>query len=138
MVNKRSHLTDKLCQETSYARRVMLFQEWIMDDKCYFSYGPGEIFLTAQNLFFNLVYLFMIRHEIHSINTHSAERRSIKTDKTERFTRHWSRQDHRATDTFCNCVGEMLFLINRKILDIIYLPSPCKMNFYFFPFFHET
>jgi len=30
------------------------------------------------------------RHEVYSINTHSAERRSIKTDKSERFTRHWS------------------------------------------------
>jgi len=25
-------------------------------------------------------------------HTHSAERSSIKTDKTERFTSHWSRQ----------------------------------------------
>jgi len=28
----------------------------------------------------------------------------IKTDKTERFTRHWSWRNHRVTDTFCNCV----------------------------------
>jgi len=29
---------------------------------------------------------------------------SIKTYKTERFTRPWGRRDHRVTDTFCNCV----------------------------------
>jgi len=27
----------------------------------------------------------------------------IKTDKTERFRRHWSRRNHRVTDSFCNC-----------------------------------
>jgi len=27
----------------------------------------------------------------------------IKTDKTERSTRHWSRRNRRVTDTFCNC-----------------------------------
>jgi len=32
----------------------------------------------------------MTRHEVHSINTRTAERRSIKADKTEHFTRHWS------------------------------------------------
>jgi len=33
----------------------------------------------------------MTRHEVHSIiNTHSAECRSIKTEKTERSSRHWS------------------------------------------------
>jgi len=30
----------------------------------------------------------MTRHKVHSINTHTAERRLIKTDKTERFARH--------------------------------------------------
>jgi len=35
-----------------------------------------------------LIYSFMTRHEVHSMNTHSAERRLIKTDKTERSTRH--------------------------------------------------
>jgi len=28
----------------------------------------------------------------------------IKTDKTEHSTRHWSRWNHRVTDTFCNCI----------------------------------
>jgi len=28
----------------------------------------------------------------------------IKTDITECFTRHWSRWNHRVTDTFYNCV----------------------------------
>jgi len=28
------------------------------------------------------------KHEVHSMNTHSAERRLMKTDKTERSTRH--------------------------------------------------
>jgi len=28
----------------------------------------------------------------------------IKTDKTERCTRHWSRWNHRITGTFCNCI----------------------------------
>jgi len=44
------------------------------------------------------------RQNVHSISTHFAERRLIKTDKTERSTRHWSRRNHRVTDTFCNCV----------------------------------
>jgi len=48
----------------------------------------------------------MSRHEVHSINTQSAERRLIKTDKTERSTRHWSRRNHRVTDTFCNCIED--------------------------------
>jgi len=30
----------------------------------------------------------------------------IKTDKTERSTRHCSRRNHRVTDTFCNCIEE--------------------------------
>jgi len=46
----------------------------------------------------------MTRHKIH--NTHSAERRSMKTDKTERFTRQWSRRNHRVTETFCNCIED--------------------------------
>jgi len=52
----------------------------------------------------NLSYLFVSRHEVHSINTHTASRRSLKTDKRECFTRHWFRRNHRVTDTFCNCV----------------------------------
>jgi len=54
---------------------------------------------------FNLIYLFVSRHEVHDSSnkhTHSAERRSIKTDKTARGTRHWSRRNNRVTDTFCN------------------------------------
>jgi len=45
------------------------------------------------------------RQEVYSMNTHtnSAERRSIKT---ERSTRHWSRRNHRVTDTFCNCIED--------------------------------
>jgi len=39
-------------------------------------------------------------------HTHSADRRLIKTDKTERSTRHWSRRNHRVTDTFCNCIED--------------------------------
>jgi len=28
----------------------------------------------------------------------------MKTDKTERFTRHWNRGNRRVTDIFSNCV----------------------------------
>jgi len=31
---------------------------------------------------------------------------SIKTNKTARSTRHWSRRNHRVTDTFCNCIED--------------------------------
>jgi len=48
------------------------------------------------------------RHEAHSMNTHSAERRLIKTDKTERSTRHWSRWNHGVTDIFFNCVEDRM------------------------------
>jgi len=48
----------------------------------------------------------MSRHEVHSMNTHSAEPRLIKTDNTERSTRLWSRRNHRVTDTFCNCIKD--------------------------------
>jgi len=48
----------------------------------------------------------MSRHEVHSMNTYSAERRLIKTDKTERSTRHWSRRNHRVTGTFCKCIED--------------------------------
>jgi len=34
------------------------------------------------------IYLFVSRHEVHSTNTHTAERRLIQTDKTERSTWH--------------------------------------------------
>jgi len=40
----------------------------------------------------------MTRHEVHSMNTHTAERKLTKTDKTERNTRHWNRRNHRVTD----------------------------------------
>ena len=46
----------------------------------------GTMLLFRNN--FNLIYLFMSRHEVHSMNTHTAERRLIKTDNTERSTRH--------------------------------------------------
>jgi len=46
------------------------------------------------------------RHEVHSMYTHTAERRSIKTGKTAHSTRHWSRRNHRVTDTFCNCIED--------------------------------
>jgi len=39
-------------------------------------------------VFLILLYLFMSRHEIHSMNTHSAERRLIKTDKADSSTRY--------------------------------------------------
>ena len=42
---------------------------------------------------FNLIYLFMSRHEVHS-----AERGLIKIGNTERSTRNWSRRIHRVTD----------------------------------------
>jgi len=45
------------------------------------------------------------RHKVHSMNTHTAERRLMKTDNTERSTRHWSRRNHRVADTFCNCIN---------------------------------
>jgi len=65
------------------------------------------VFFTAHVvLAVNSIYLFMTRHEVHSMNTHSAERRLIKTDKTERSTRHWSRRNHRVADTFCNCIED--------------------------------
>jgi len=55
----------------------------------------------------SLINLFVYsRHEVHSMNTHTAERRLIKTDITERSTRHWSRRNHRVTDTFCNCIED--------------------------------
>ena len=81
---------------------------------------PGKKFktlLNSEKVFFirvaakealvdNLIYLFMSRHEVHSMNTHTAERRLIKTDKTERSTMHWSRRNHRVVDTFCNCIED--------------------------------
>ena len=39
-------------------------------------------------------------------HTHYAERRSIKTDKTVRSARHWSRRNHKVTDIFCNCIED--------------------------------
>jgi len=49
----------------------------------------------------------MSRHEVRSMNTHSAERRlTDKTDKTECSARHWSQRNHRVTDTFCNCIED--------------------------------
>jgi len=56
----------------------------------------------------NYFYLFVYdqtRSPQHE-HTHSAEHRSIKTDKTQRSTRHWSRQNHRVADTFCNCIED--------------------------------
>jgi len=40
------------------------------------------------------------------MNTHSAERRLIKTDKTERSSWHCSRRNHRVTDTFCSYIED--------------------------------
>jgi len=34
----------------------------------------------------------------------------IKTDNAERSTRHWSRRNHRVTDTFCNCINAPILL----------------------------
>jgi len=50
----------------------------------------------------------MSRHEVHSMNTQTAERWLIKTDNTERSTttRHWSPRNHRVPDTFCNCIED--------------------------------
>jgi len=61
-----------------------------------------ETHFLKGNLIIFKIYFFMSRHEVHSMNTHPAEPRSTKTDKTERSTRHWSRRNHRVTDTFCN------------------------------------
>jgi len=36
----------------------------------------------------------------------------IQTDKIERSTRHWSRRNHRVTDTFCNCIED-----NHRVTD---------------------
>jgi len=47
----------------------------------------------------------MTRHEVHSINTHTLQNAG-QTNKTERSTRHWSRRNHRVTDTFCNCIED--------------------------------
>jgi len=30
----------------------------------------------------------------------------MNTDKTEHSARHWSRRNHRVTDTFCNCIKD--------------------------------
>jgi len=39
------------------------------------------------------------------MNTHTLQNAGlIKTDNTERSIRHWSRRNHRVTDTFCNCI----------------------------------
>jgi len=40
------------------------------------------------------------------MNTHTAERRLIKTDNTGHSTRRWSRRNHRVTDTFCNWIED--------------------------------
>jgi len=45
----------------------------------------------------------MSRHEVHSMNKHTLQN---ATDNTERSTRHWSRRNHRVTDTFCNCIED--------------------------------
>ena len=60
----------------------------------------------SQNNFLNLTYLFVCEQtrSLQYEHTLSAERRSMETDKTERFTRHWNRRNHRFTVTFCNCV----------------------------------
>jgi len=53
--------------------------------------------------------LFASRHEVHSTNTHSAQRRLIKTNKTERFTAALEAESqayrHFLNTTFCNGVG---------------------------------
>jgi len=48
-------------------------------------------------IFFNLFVYEQTRSPQYE-HTHSAERRLIKTDKTEPSTRHWSRRNHRVTD----------------------------------------
>jgi len=45
----------------------------------------------------NLIYMFVTRHEVHNINTHTLQ-------NAERFTRHWNWWNHRVTDIFCNCI----------------------------------
>jgi len=44
----------------------------------------------------------------------------IKTDNTERSTRHWSRRNHRVTDTFCNCIEDRFFGFKTFWLDARY------------------
>jgi len=65
----------------------------------------NHIFLQTLSCFY---FLFIcLWPETNSIVwTHTAERRLIKTDKTERSTRHWSWKNHRVTDTFCNCIED--------------------------------
>jgi len=59
----------------------------------------SQIYVCAKGCNFIYFYLFVrVQH------THPAYRRLIKTDKTERFTRHWMRRNSRVADTFCNCV----------------------------------
>jgi len=50
----------------------------------------GAIFRPPQHRYSPvtfLIYLFMSRHEVNCMNTHTAERWSINTDKTECNTR---------------------------------------------------
>jgi len=54
----------------------------------------------------NLIYLFVADTK-SIVWTHTLCRAQVdKTDNTERSTRHWSRWNHRVTDTFCNCIEE--------------------------------
>jgi len=57
----------------------------------------GDVLQRIAKFFFRKIIVFihlffMSRHKAHSMNTHTAERRLIKTNKTERSTMHWSRQ----------------------------------------------
>jgi len=48
----------------------------------------------------------MTRHEVHSINTQTLQNAGRWKQTKQHFTRHWSRRNHRVTDTFCNCVED--------------------------------
>jgi len=61
------------------------------------------LFLKSSN--FNLFVCEQTRSPQYE-QTHSAERRSIKTDKTACSARDWSQRNHRVTDTFCNCIED--------------------------------
>jgi len=62
---------------------------------------------TINHKLFNLIYLFISRHEVHSMNTHTLQNAGWKKKQnTERSTRHWSWRNHRVTDTFCNCIED--------------------------------
>jgi len=67
---------------------------------------PGVVYLlgTCLGMFIVIICLF-IADTKSIVWTHTLCRTQVeKADNTERSTRHWSRRNHRVTDTFCNCI----------------------------------